>query len=180
MTGPRLHSATADTVLWHGDCIEVMRTMPANSIDAIVTDPPYGLPGGFMGKTWDRYDGWEDAGLGYYISGLIDGEGCFTIKQHTRGTHAPCFAMKMRADDRTILERACRYVGAGIVEDTAGSGTTLQAAKLEGFRAVGIEMTPEYLALIEERLAHPRAQGCQEGPCCTNIDPHAPGGSNCR
>ena len=28
-----------------------MNTMPANSIDAIVTDPPYGL--GFMGKKWD-------------------------------------------------------------------------------------------------------------------------------
>lgn len=35
----------------HGDCIEVMREMSANSIDSIVTDPPYGL--GFMGKKWD-------------------------------------------------------------------------------------------------------------------------------
>lgn len=35
----------------HGDCIEVMRTMPENSVDSIVTDPPYGL--GFMGKAWD-------------------------------------------------------------------------------------------------------------------------------
>ena len=34
-----------------GDCIEAMRAMPENSIDAIVTDPPYGL--GFMGKAWD-------------------------------------------------------------------------------------------------------------------------------
>jgi DNA modification methylase len=38
------------TVL-HGDCREVMRTMPDNSVDAIVTDPPYEL--GFMGKSWD-------------------------------------------------------------------------------------------------------------------------------
>ena len=37
--------------LHHGDCIEVMRTMPDNSVDAIVTDPPYEL--GFMGKSWD-------------------------------------------------------------------------------------------------------------------------------
>lgn len=34
-----------------GDCLEVMRTLGANSVDAIVTDPPYGL--GFMGKVWD-------------------------------------------------------------------------------------------------------------------------------
>src|SRR5690606_18924336 len=35
----------------HGDSIESMRAMPEASIDAIVTDPPYGL--GFMGKAWD-------------------------------------------------------------------------------------------------------------------------------
>ena len=39
--------------LYHGDCLEVLRTMPDNSVDSIVTDPPYGLS--FMGKKWD-YD----------------------------------------------------------------------------------------------------------------------------
>ena len=34
-----------------GDCLEVMRSMPDASVDAIVTDPPYGI--GFMGKGWD-------------------------------------------------------------------------------------------------------------------------------
>jgi len=37
--------------LHHGDCLEVLRTMPDCSVDAIVTDPPYGLS--FMGKKWD-------------------------------------------------------------------------------------------------------------------------------
>jgi len=65
-----------------GDCLDVMRGMPENSVDSIVTDPPYGLtqnkrggtgsasvnlenpygrsrigtgngPGGFMGMKWD-------------------------------------------------------------------------------------------------------------------------------
>ena len=36
-----------------GDCLEVLRTLPDNSVDAIVTDPPYGLS--FMGRKWD-YD----------------------------------------------------------------------------------------------------------------------------
>ncbi len=35
----------------HGDCIEMMRTLPDASVDAVVTDPPYGLS--FMGKRWD-------------------------------------------------------------------------------------------------------------------------------
>lgn len=37
--------------LRHGDCLDEMRAIPDDSIDAIVTDPPYGL--GFMGKAWD-------------------------------------------------------------------------------------------------------------------------------
>lgn len=38
-------------MITHGDCLEEMAKMEANSISAIVTDPPYGL--GFMGKKWD-------------------------------------------------------------------------------------------------------------------------------
>lgn len=36
-----------------GNCLEQMKTLPENSVDSIVTDPPYGLS--FMGKHWD-YD----------------------------------------------------------------------------------------------------------------------------
>ena len=42
----------------HGDALEVLKGMEANSVDAIVTDPPYGLS--FMGKKWD-YDVPEQA-----------------------------------------------------------------------------------------------------------------------
>ena len=37
--------------LIHGDCIEATREMEPDSVDALITDPPYGL--GFMGKKWD-------------------------------------------------------------------------------------------------------------------------------
>jgi DNA modification methylase len=37
-----------------GDCIEAMRLMAPNSVDAVVTDPPYGI--GFMGQAWDGKD----------------------------------------------------------------------------------------------------------------------------
>jgi site-specific DNA-methyltransferase (adenine-specific) len=39
--------------LLHGDCLERLRELPDGSVDACVTDPPYGLS--FMGKEWD-YD----------------------------------------------------------------------------------------------------------------------------
>jgi len=36
-----------------GDCIDQMKTLEVDSVDAIVTDPPYGLE--FMGKEWDGF-----------------------------------------------------------------------------------------------------------------------------
>lgn len=35
-----------------GDCLDVMREMPEACVDAVVSDPPYGLS--FMGKQWDH------------------------------------------------------------------------------------------------------------------------------
>ena len=38
--------------LLQGDCLAVMAGMAENSVDTIITDPPYGLS--FMGKEWDH------------------------------------------------------------------------------------------------------------------------------
>jgi site-specific DNA-methyltransferase (adenine-specific) len=35
-----------------GDCVEVMKKFPDNSIDCVVTDPPYGIK--WMGSKWDQ------------------------------------------------------------------------------------------------------------------------------
>lgn len=40
--------------VYHGDCIDVMRELPDGSVDAVVTDPPYGIR--FMGESWDGAD----------------------------------------------------------------------------------------------------------------------------
>ncbi len=42
-----------------GDCVASMQALPANSVDSIVCDPPYGLE--FMGKEWDKLDVPSDA-----------------------------------------------------------------------------------------------------------------------
>lgn len=47
-----MESTTPPYTLHLGDCLENMRAMPDNSVDAIVTDPPYEL--GFMGRAWDK------------------------------------------------------------------------------------------------------------------------------
>ncbi len=43
------------TKLMLGDNIESLKKLPDNSIDSVVTDPPYGLS--FMNKKWDDNNG---------------------------------------------------------------------------------------------------------------------------
>lgn len=38
--------------LYHGDCLDILPMLADNTVDSIVTDPPYGLS--FMGKDWDH------------------------------------------------------------------------------------------------------------------------------
>lgn len=43
---------TDDAVtLYGGDCLDVLASLPDDSVDSVITDPPYGLA--FMGKVWD-------------------------------------------------------------------------------------------------------------------------------
>ena len=34
-----------DVTIYQGDCLEVMKTLDDNSVDAVITDPPYGTGG---------------------------------------------------------------------------------------------------------------------------------------
>jgi DNA modification methylase len=45
--------------LRQGDCLELLKELPANSVDAIVADPPAGIA--FMGKDWDKDKGGREA-----------------------------------------------------------------------------------------------------------------------
>ncbi|QRY62722.1 site-specific DNA-methyltransferase [Gordonia sp. PDNC005] len=69
--------------LHHGDCLDVLRTLPDNSVDAVVTDPPYGLE--FMGKDWDAP--WKkpgaDVGRGVKVAEQRAGEMTEAGRGHT-------------------------------------------------------------------------------------------------
>src|SRR5579885_582370 len=47
----------ARATLYCGDCLAILPKIASGSVDAIVTDPPYGLE--FMGKEWDGSDGFR-------------------------------------------------------------------------------------------------------------------------
>jgi len=49
-------------IILQGDCIEKLKELPNKSIDAIITDPPYGLA--FMGKEWDKFKEGKNIGGG--------------------------------------------------------------------------------------------------------------------
>ena len=56
----------------------------------------------------------------------------------------------------TLLEWLVTLItppGGTVLDPFAGSGTTLEAARNKGFSAIGIEREPDYIQLIETRLA---------------------------
>lgn len=61
-----------------------------------------------------------------------------------------------------LTRRLLRLVtppGGVVVDPFAGSGTTLEAAYLEGFESIGVELTPDYWPLIEARIARAVEKG---------------------
>src|SRR5699024_7065269 len=55
----------------------------------------------------------------------------------------------------TLMRYLVRMVtppGGTVLDPFAGSGTTIEAALLEGFQSIGIELTDEYLPLIQQRI----------------------------
>jgi site-specific DNA-methyltransferase (adenine-specific) len=59
MTTATIYHYDESVTLYHGDCLDVLATLPDASIAAIITDPPYGLE--FMGQNWDAP--WKPAGM---------------------------------------------------------------------------------------------------------------------
>lgn len=55
-----------------------------------------------------------------------------------------------------LMRYLCRLVtppGGVVLDPFMGSGSTLKAAEMEGFSAIGIELEPEYIAIAQRRIA---------------------------
>ncbi|MDO4243508.1 MAG: DNA methyltransferase [Actinomyces sp.] len=68
-----VHLLSDDVTVYHGDCLDVLRTLPDDSVDSVVTDPPYGLR--FMGQAWDGAAIEARAARGRETSSMPDGLG---------------------------------------------------------------------------------------------------------
>lgn len=220
------HSAEGVT-LHLGDAGEVMRGMDAESVDAIVTDPPYNIdfeqnyysnrkrknwrnyvdanldyealatefwrllkePGSvYICVGYDNYVDWYHAmvGAGFQYPGYIvwdkgnatwlagnygvkwkqrtelimhwikgrpplalpDEHNILSYPRPANGQH-PC-EKPVELMER-LVRQSCPIAGV-VLDPFAGSGSTLEAARLQGRRAIGIEIDPHWCDVIRQRL----------------------------
>ncbi len=80
------HSNVNRVTLYRDDCANVLTTLDANSVDAIVTDPPAGI--GFMGREWDHHKGGRAQWIAW-LTGILR-EGLRVLKP---GGHAVVWAL---------------------------------------------------------------------------------------
>jgi DNA modification methylase len=84
-----------DFRLLKGNCLDMLKELPDNSIDSIVTDPPYEL--GFMGKSWDS------TGIAYSVELWSE---CLRVLKH--GGHLVAFS-----GSRTVFPMGVAIAQAG-------------------------------------------------------------------
>ena len=84
-----------DFRLLKGNCLDMLKELPDNSIDSIVTDPPYEL--GFMGKSWDA------TGIAYSVELWSE---CLRVLKH--GGHLVAFS-----GSRTVFPMGVAIAEAG-------------------------------------------------------------------
>lgn len=70
---------------------------------------------------WEGMPSSLDADFANWLAGFIDGEGCFYIHS-ARGTFKPTFRLKLRWDDKSILDEIARKTGLGYVKPVRPSG----------------------------------------------------------
>ena len=136
--------ATMSQILF-GDCRDVLKTLSEGSVDACVTDPPYGL--GFMGKSWDH-------GVpGAEVLRVLRPGGHLVAFGGTRAFHRLACAIEDAGFElRDAILRGhtpedCPWL------DACGSGSTGKVAVFEGFYFIGIEREEEYLLIAQARVA---------------------------
>ena len=92
---PEIVESDLDFRLLKGNCLDMLKELPDNSIDSIVTDPPYEL--GFMGKSWDS------TGIAYSVELWAE---CLRVLKH--GGHLVAFS-----GSRTVFPMGVAIAEAG-------------------------------------------------------------------
>jgi len=170
--------------LINGDCLEVMRTMQDNSVDSIVTDPPYGMSkepnitevmthwingddyvhkgSGFMGESWDSF---------------VPGPSIWTeaLRVLKPGGYILCFASTRTQDLMGISLRFSGFEIRDTVQWMYGSGfpKSLNIGKqLPEYSGYGTTLKPAHEPIILAR------KPLSEKTIVANVLKHGTGGIN--
>jgi site-specific DNA-methyltransferase (adenine-specific) len=110
VTAPYWASGEGDVTVYLGKCEAVLPGLPACSVDAVVTDPPYGLE--FMGKDWDAP--WTESGInrdaGFGAINMADGAKRLPRPSFTGSTNPNCLncgGKRRGRRDGTALVAVC-------------------------------------------------------------------------
>ena len=137
----------------HGDTGGASRFFTVTNWDAVADTVPFR----YVSKPGKRernagLDGLPEKGVHRYAEGV--GAHGASVEANTHPTVKPVALMRW-------LVRLVTPTGGTVLDPFAGSGTTLVAARLEGFAAIGIEMTADYLPIIDGRLTWAAQQAVQ-------------------
>lgn len=120
--------STENGVLYNCDCLDVLKQLPNNSIDFMLTDPPAGIS--FMGKSWDKDKG-------------------------GRNEHPTVKPLKLLKYLLTLLKTP---TGGTCLDCFAGSGSTMVACENMGLKYIGIEREKDYCEIAKQRIENERKQ----------------------
>lgn len=141
----------ANTVI-AGDSLTVLRDMEADSVDMVITDPPYGID-----YQSGRYEAIIFATKGRYeLPGKRPDDliACAKVGNQslTHPNEKPVALLEQLIEATTIP-------GALILDPFAGSGSTLAAAAKTGRQYIGIEIDEQYSKLAATRAAEHHQKG---------------------
>jgi DNA modification methylase len=156
-----------------GDCLELLATLEDAGVDAVVTDPPYGI--GFQGERWDRpaireaaAEGGEPGSAGDAYQAWCRTWGAECLRVLRPGAHLLAFG-----SPRTAHRLTCGLEQAGLeLRDTLlwlyGTGLP-KSRRLPGGRSTALKPAYEPIAL---------ARRPPEGPMLRNLERHGTGALN--
>jgi hypothetical protein len=101
--------------LYLGDCLSVMKTMPDNSIDAFVEDPPSGIA--FMNMHWDKDKGGRDRWIEWLTEIMQE-----QLRIAKPGAHMFCWALPRTSHWTTTAIEDAGWEIRDVVTHLFGSG----------------------------------------------------------
>ena len=145
-----------------GDCLEVLKTIPDNSVDSVVTDPPYEI--GFMGKNWDDSGIANNIELWQQVLRVLKPGGHLLAFSHSRTYHRMGVAIEDAGFE--IRDQIMWIYGSGFPKSLN------IGKKVEGYEGWGTALKPAHEPIVMAR------KPLSEKSIAENVLKHGTGGIN--